>query len=270
MMKTVVLLLAASLIYGVLYPQESTIKVVTAKGRCELVGSLSLDEAKLRAVSMAKKEALVKAGVTEHIRAYDMLSKSEIGNSYDEVFMSDIQSDIRGGVRSYTDSISNGIENGIPYVEATLKAEVIIYPHGADHNFQVKIEGIKQGYQQGESMTYSVVPSMDCYLNIFNMFNKNATLIFPNPYEQPILLKAETKQVFPFSELIDGYYMEKLGKEPELNKLLFVFTKNRIPFIDYKTSSNGDQTAEYKDILRWFYNIPPDQRANVYQQCVIY
>lgn len=264
----VILLLNAMLVAG----QEVTKKIENATGRQIIAGSISEDEARIKAIANAKVDALKKAGVTEHIQSYEMLYKSEIGNNFDEVFMSDMFSEIRGAVRSYDDvKIEKGIDEFKNfYVEAIINADVVLYSTGKDPAFQVNIDGIKQGYQNGEFLRYSVTPTQDCYLNIFNLYQNNASLIYPNQYEKSRLFKADEKVTFPLSNLIDGYTLEKSTPQPETNKLVFVFTKDNIPYIKYRLNQEGDQITSFEDVSAWLFSISPDRRVNYFIQFVIY
>jgi len=256
---------------AIAHAQEVT-RVENATGRQVIAGSISEDEARAKAIAQAKVDALRKAGVTEHIQSYEMLYKSEIGTRFDEVFMSDMFSEIRGAVKKY-DIVK--IDKGIDefknfYIEAIINADVILYTTGKDPAFQVNIDGIKQGYQNGERMRYTVTPTQDCYLNIFNLYENNASLIYPNQFEKSRLFKAGEKVTFPLSELIDGYTLEKSTKEPETNKLVFVFTKENIPYIKYRLNQEGDQLTTFEDISAWLFSISPDRRVNYFIQFVIY
>lgn len=251
---------------------QEIIRVENATGRQVIAGSITEDEARIKAIANAKVDALRRAGVTEHIQSYEMLYKSEVGNRFDEVFMSDMFSEIRGAVRKY-DIVK--IDKGLDeyknfYLEATINAEVVLYSTGKDPAFQVNIDGIKQGYQSGERMRYSVTPTQDCYLNIFNLYENNASLIYPNQYEKSRLFKAGEKVTFPLSQLMDGYTVEKSTREPEKNKLVFVFTKDNIPYIKFKLNQEGDQVTSFEDISSWLFSISPDRRVNYFIQFVIY
>ncbi|HNV53367.1 MAG TPA: DUF4384 domain-containing protein [Tenuifilaceae bacterium] len=270
-MKPILILFIASIFTLNLYSQDIT-RITGAKGRQVIVGSINEDEAKNRALAEAKLNALKMAGGSEHIQAYDMLYKSEIGNKYDEVFMSDVFSEIRGGIKK-CDIISS--EKGMDeqknfFVEVTIDADIVLYSTGPDPAFMVNIDGIKQGYQNGEKLKYTVTPTMDCYLNIFNIYENNASVIFPNEFEKSIKFKAEEKKVFPLSNLLDGYVLEKSAKDPEKNKLLFVFTKEKIPYINYSINHEGDQITSFEDVSSWLFSISPDKRVNYFVQFVIY
>jgi hypothetical protein len=269
MKKTVLIIL---LQFGLTAFAQDITLVKNATGRQIIAGSISEEQARLKAVAQAKIDALRKAGVTEHIQSYEMLYKNETNNKFDEVFMSDMLSEIRGAVRKYEIvKIDKGIDEYQNfYVEATINAEVILYNTGKDPAFQVSIDGIKQGYQSGEKMKYSVTPTQDCYLNIFNLYENNASLIYPNQYEKSRLFKAGETVTFPLSDLIDGYTLEKSTSEPEKNKLVFVFTKDDIPYINFKLNQEGDQITSFEDISAWLFSISPDRRVNYFVQFVIY
>jgi len=270
-MKPILILFIASIFTLNLYSQDIT-RITGAKGRQVIVGNINEDEAKNRALAEAKLNALKMAGVSEHIQSYDLLYKSEIGNKFEEVFMSDMLSEIRGAVKSYTIKTSDkGIDDYKNFfIEVTIDADIILYSTAPDPAFKVNIDGIKQGYQNGEKLRYSVTPTMDCYLNIFNIYENNASLIFPNEFEKSIKFKAEEKKVFPLSNLLDGYVLEKSAKDPEKNKLLFVFTKEKIPYINYSINHEGDQVTSFEDISSWLFSISPDKRVNYFVQFVIY
>lgn len=260
------------LLFTALFSQEGSnkmVRVTGVKGECEVAGSLTVEQAEARALANAKKNALISAGVVENIQAYDLLQKGESGEGYFEYFMSQIQSDVSGGVCEYSVAYTKEIVDNSIAVIATIDASVVRYDVGRDPKFSVQVDGIKQGYQNGESMTYTVKPSINCYLKIFNLFNNKATIIFPNQYEPSIMLRAGVEQKFPFSDMVDSYYMEKLGDGAEHNRFLFVFTKEEISYVDFKMV-DGEQQTTLEHILQWFYRISPDKRVNEYHQFTIY
>ncbi|BDX39336.1 hypothetical protein CYCD_26910 [Tenuifilaceae bacterium CYCD] len=269
-MKKVILILLSITIINSVFSQDIT-HITGAKGRQVIVGNINEDEAKNRALAEAKLNALKMAGVSEHIQSYDFLFKSEIGTKFDEVFMSDMQSEIRGAVKDYTMKVDKGMDEFKNfYIEVTIDANIILYTTGSDPAFSVKIEGIEQGYKNGDKLKYSITPSIDCYLNIFNLYSNNASVVFPNEFEKSILLKANEKITFPQSVLLDGYILEKSTNEAEKNKLLFVFTKDKIQYINYTINTEGDQITKFEDISSWLFGISPDKRVNYFIQFVIY
>jgi len=248
------------------YAQE--VKHITgAKGSYLISGSVSEEDAKMKALAEAKLNALKMAGVSENIKSYDMLFKSEVGAKYEEVFVSDRQSEIRGAIKDYTMEFSKGLDEYKNfYIEVTIDATVILYKTSPDPAFTVSIDGIKQGYQNGEKLTFTIVPSINCYINIFNIYEKEAALTYPNPYEKQQFLEGGKAYTFPLNQQID-YPLEKTGKEPEKNKLVFVFTKDLIPYVNYH---GEDQSTNFEDVSSWLFSISPDKRYSHFVSFVIY
>ncbi len=269
-MKRFILLWVMMLCLQAIYPQD-TKNVTGAKGRYFITGTTSFEDAKIKALAEAKTNALKLAGVAEHIQSYDLLYKSEIGDKFEEVFMSDIQSEIRGAIKNYkiTSEIKGIDDTNNIFIEVTIDAEVILYTVGPDPAFKVSIDGIKNGYQNGNKLYFTITPTQNCYLNIFNLYEKNATLTYPNPYEKKQLFEAGVKYKFPLGEFIDGYELVRTTKNPEKNKLVFVFTKDDIPYINYEII-DGDQVTSFEEMSTWLYSISPDKRVNYYQSFVIY
>jgi len=267
-MKKIALITLASLMLLSSYAQKMEIKHIKgAKGSYLISGSVSEEAAKMKALAEAKVNALKMAGVSESIKSYDMLFKSEVGSKYEEVFMSDKQSEIRGAIKDYTMEFRKGLdEQQNFYVEVIIEANVILYNTSADPAFTASIDGIKQGYQSGEKLTYTITPSINCYLNIFNIYDKNAALTFPNAYEKQQMLEAGKSYTFPLNKNIE-YPLERTTVEPENNKLIFVFTKDLIPFMKYK---GEDQETNFEDVSSWLFSISPDRRTNHFISFVIY
>lgn len=267
-MKKLALLTVGTLIVLSSIAQKMEIKHIKgAKGSYLISGSVSEEVAKVKALAEAKVNALKMAGVSESIKSYDMLFKSEIGSKYEEVFMSNKQSEIRGAIQDYTMEFRKGLdEQQNFYVEVTIDANVILYNTSADPAFSVSVEGIKQGYQDGDNLTYTITPSINCYLNIFNIYDKFAALTFPNSYEKQQLLEAGKSYTFPLNKNIN-YPLERTTVEPENNKLIFVFTKDLIPFVKYKGES---QETNFEDVSSWLFSISPDRRTNHFVSFVIY
>lgn len=270
-MKKVLLTITLIALISNIYSQEIK-QIQGAKGRYYITGEVSEEQAKQKALAEAKVDALKKAGVAEHIQSYDMLFKSEVGSKFEEVFMSDKQSEIRGAVRDYTMEYEKGIDESRNfYIEVIINANVILYNTSADPAFTVNIEGFKAGYQNGENLVYTITPSQNCYLNIFNIFEKNATLIFPSKWEKQQLFEGGKTYRFPLTNLLkDGYSLEKTTKEPEKNKMVFVFTKELTPFIKFKINNDEDQVTNFEDISSWIFSISPDKRTSHYISFVIY
>jgi hypothetical protein len=265
-MKNITIAVLLLIVVSTSFAQE-TKHIKGAKGSYLISGSVSEEDAKMKALAEAKLNALKMAGVSENIKSYDMLFKSEIGTKYEEVFVSDRQSEIRGAIKDYTMESKKGLdEYNNFFIEVTIDANVILYKTSPDPAFSVAIDGIKQGYQNGEKLTFTVTPSINCYINIFNIYEKEASLTYPNSYEKQQFLEGGKSYTFPLNQTID-YPLEKATKEPEKNKLVFVFTKDLIPYVNFH---GEDQATNFEDVSSWLFSISPDKRYSHFVSFVIY
>jgi hypothetical protein len=242
-------------------------KVVEVKGIVgvgEIAGRISYEEAKRDALNQAKVEALKRAGVNEHLQSYENLFRSEVNNDYSEFFSSDIQSELQGAVQSYEivkherkiDQLTQLFN-----VEVTINATVVLYDTKPDPTFNIRVEGVKGIYEQGEELKFSVYSTQNCYLHIFAITDTYTSLMYPNIWEPFKEIEAGKKIAFPFSQIID-YTLYKNSKEPEMNRILFVFTKKPIRYLN---TIGEDQITNSESIFSWVYSLTPDERRIDYQ-----
>lgn len=257
-----ILLLAGFCLQPGLYAQEE-IRVEGVSGVGLIAGRLSYDDAKKEAVNNAKVEALREAGVTEHLQSYELLFRSEVDRDYSEFFSSDVQSELQGAVQQWqlvsekpiVDPQTNQIS-----VKVTINATVKIYSEKPDPMFNVRITGFKGVYEEGENIEFAVYSAIDCYLSIFNITDTEALLMYPNTWEERKMIKGGKDVKFPFGHVDYGLY--KNSKEPEVNRLVFVFTKKPFQYLNYH---GEDQFTTQEEIFAWIYGLPPDQRKIYYQ-----
>lgn len=249
-----------STIYGQVEKQ-----VVGAKGEGILAGRISESDARAEALSKAKVEALRKAGITESLNSYQMLFKSEANNNFTEFFSSDVQTEIQGAVKDYT-IVSERRKSYEHYfaIEVTIDATVVIYDTRPDPTFSVRIDGIKPIYNSGENLEFSIMSTKECYLHIFNIADEYAALMYPNLYEKEKKIDPGVKAVFPFG--YNQYELSKEGKDPEFNRLVFVFTKQPIKYL---FTNGDDQVTSSEKIFSWVYGMTPDKRIVQYQTFTI-
>ena len=249
---------------NILYSQEIK-SVKNIIGNAFISGDISPNQARAQALNDAKINALKSAGIAENINAYQLLLTSQNNNDYRQFFASDIQSEMQGAVQSYSiKSEKNYCKNDKELIcEVVIDAEVIKYNTKPDINFDVNIIGIKGAYNNNEKLTFTINSTEACYLTIFNLADKESTLLFPNEYEQHFLINSNQKINFPVAKI--DYLMNTEVKPQETNRLIFVFTKTKIPFIKI----GEGQLAKQDDIFKWIYSIPPDQRKIQYFQAII-
>lgn len=247
-----------------LYSQKH-IEVKGAKGIAFIQGDISENKARENALNEAKKNALQKAHITEHINAYEQLFSSQVNNDFAQFFSSDLHSEIQGAVASFNivDELKSihPTTNQIVYT-VVIDAEVIKYDTKADYSFRVQVDSIQPLYKNADKLTFTVAATHDCYLTIFNITDHDASVLFPNCIETDQFVPKEEKLSFPRKKNKLDYMLETERKS-EMNRLIFVFTKQRIPYL---AASGDEQLTEAEKIMTWIFTIPPDQRCIFFSQ----
>ncbi len=246
---------------------QKTEKIKNIKGSAFISGDVSPNQAKAKALNDAKLNALKAAGIGENIKSYELLFTSQQNNDYSQFFNSDIQSEIQGAVQSFDivkeETIQKSSDETV--VEVTIDATVIMYASTSDVKFDEYIEGIKVVYTNEDKLVFSVKTTLPCYLTIFNITDIEASVLYPNSYEKQELLNESILYSFPTVESID-YTLHTDMNQTEVNRLIFVFTKTKIPFI----KMDKDQLiTQQESIFTWIYSIMPDQRKVEYRALTI-
>jgi hypothetical protein len=214
----------------------------------------------------AKRDALIKAGVAESITVSDFLYTFEDNEKFQEIFQAFTSTETGGEV--IVDSIISESrsfnEFGNMVVRVEIEATVFIHKGEEDPSLGIKVDGIEEYYRNGGNLVFCVTPSCDGYLKIFNITDEVSSILYPyhddeRPYlnDKPDLqLKALQKTAFPVHQAFrDGYTFEidNPAKEKEFNLLIFVFTRENIPFME--------DAGKVRDIMGWIYGIPPEKRV---------
>lgn len=216
--------------------------------------SQSQDQVIQKAINDAKVNALKKAGIAENINAYSQLYRTEVNNSMEELFTSDILSNINGTVKNIevVEEKMSFTPEGQMKCDVKINCTVVKYKTKKDKTFEAWIENINPGYKVGEGLSFTVKPTQDCYLRAF-IFTKESYVLLPNDYEKSHLLTAHTIHTFPDPNLIDSYEMtiEDNAIDRETNRMVIILLKEDIYYTD---------KLNYKDITDWIMSIPPDER----------
>ena len=235
---------------------------------------LTPEQTKLKAMDEAKRDALIKAGVAESITVSDFLYTFEDNEKFQEIFQAFTSTETGGEVivdSIITESRSFN-EFGNMVIKVEIKATVFIHKGEDDPSLNLKVDGIEEYYKNNDNLKFTVTPSCDGYLKIFNITDEASSILFPyKDEEHPYLndkpdfqLTALRKTVFPVHQAYsDGYTLEinNPGKDKEFNLLIFVFTKENIPFME--------NPGNVKDIMGWIYSIPMEKRKVVQAGFVI-
>ncbi len=245
---------------------QKLVKVSGIKGTSFISGDVSPNQAKLIALNDAKINALKSAGIGENIKSYQLLFSSQEKNEFSQFFSSDIQSEISGAVVSYdiTNQATVKKSDEVLNFEVTIDATVIKYETKTDNKFDAYIEGLKAVYNNHDKLTFTLKTTQACYLTIFNINDVDATLMYPNSFENQNSFDSFKIYHFPIGQV--DYSLETDLKEKESNRLIFVFTKTAVPFI----KMDKDQVTTNEAIFNWIYSIMPDQRIVEYRSLVIY
>jgi hypothetical protein len=226
---------------------------------------LTPEQTKAKAIEEAKRNALQKAGVTETVSFTDYQYQFEDNERFKEIFQA--ISTIETGGEIIVDKIlkeeKSFNEFGNMVVTVEIEATVFRYKEKADRKFVFTVEDIDEVYKNGALLQFRFTPAQDGYLKIFNITDEITYLLYPyidndHPYlnDDPdrLFKKRETVR-FPVNPAFsDGYTLEidTPGKTQEFNILMFVFTKENIPWM-------GEVT--FNKMMNWIYSIPPDARA---------
>ena len=271
MKKTILLLLILALFssHQVLGQKKKTI---IAKGTA-ISHDLTPEQTRAKAIEDAKRNALNKAGVSESISFTNFSYKFEDNEKFGEIFQA-ISSIETGGEIVVDEILSESKdfnEFGNMVVEVEIKATVYRHKKSADPTFLFKIEGIDEVYNNEDLLQFKITPTRDGYLKVFNITEEETSLLYPYKDPENPQYNDKPNQLFKAHETIqlpvhpaysDGYYLEvdAPGKSQEFTILMFVFTKQNIPFIEEPTFSN---------IMSWIYAISPDERVTSQEGFVI-
>lgn len=239
-------------------------KTIRAKGSY-FSSDLTPEQTKLKAIEEAKRDALVKAGVSETVTFTDYSYQFDDNEKFKEIFQA--ISSIETGGEIIVDSVLSETRSfnqfGNMVIEVEIEATVYQHKAKADPKFLIEVEDIDEVYKNEDYLQFKFTPQQDGYLKIFNITDEETYLLYPykdltnkklNDNPDKLFTKRVTEQFPVHPAFKDGYYLEidKPGKTQEFNILMFVFTKQNIPFIG---------TANFKNMMSWIYSIPPDERV---------
>jgi len=221
------------------------------------ISNISPEEARQRAIEEAKKEALRRAGIEERIRATEALSTIDSKEQFQQMYSSFSSVELNGAITRFDvvkDEIIKENIDGQLYATITINATVKKYTTKPDPEFKFEVRGLRNGYRNGELITFSVNPNKEGYLKIFVVDNNvDAAQLFPNYLEPNRKMNTKENVSFPTSNI--QYTAKKTTKERhEHNLWVFVYTKSDIPFYSEVT---------YQSVLDWINKIEPYDREVV-------
>jgi len=225
------------------------------------------------ALTDAKKNALLKAGISEKLVVSNLLYAHGNERNIETYFHGISNSELTANI--LIDSIyaerNKFDQYGNMIISVEIEAVVYAYKNPKDPAFFFDISGLKEVYYENENIAFSFKPSQNGYLTIF-AFNENTSFVlYPFENEEYNYLSDEKERLFvkevmvsfPINEAYDPGYSIEMNKplRDEGSLLLFVYTKEHIPWIDEQIS--------LESVRSWIYEIPMDEREVVYRNVLL-
>jgi len=237
---------------------------VTSEG-ISLSTDLTPKQALKEAIQEAKINALIEAGVSEHVGALRIMIQSETTNKLNQNFSEVISSDISADIvvdSIYPEQKEFHDEFGYMKVKVKIDATVYKYLDKRDPTFFYRVGNLKDIYFANESISFTFTPSRSGYLKIFALNESESLLVYPYKHPFANYLSDDANRFFNAGETVSfplhdaykpGYSIElKQGKLSESSILLFVFTKDNFTWVEEVTPQK---------IYNRIANIPPGKRA---------
>ena len=235
---------------------------VTATGKYE-ARDLTLEEVKNKAIDEAKRNAMVEAGISENVQVSDFLYTFEDDEKFKDIFQSFVSTETGADIIVEEVRETNRDINEFGNILVEVEIEAVIYKHKKerDPTFKFKVEGVREFYYENDPLEFNFKPSQDGYLKIFNVTDDTAFILYPffdpesgHVYDELDKLFGKNEKInFPISKVLEyKFEIDRKNKDKEYNLLIFVFTKEDIPFMD---------EVYVENIMKWMYDIPLDERT---------
>lgn len=210
---------------------------------------------------LSHKECMLKAREDARSRAIDTVSTTIVtktssieitpsGEKYNEITISSTEAEcVDMKIRKEWMEEIEGSKVVVYYCLADVKVKKGKKP---DPAFHATVKGIKNSYIDGDIMSFSLSPSMDCWMNIFLLEDDGTGyLIYPNRLDESVQLKENT--VISFPQKMNFRIQYESADEIESNTLVIVLTKTRRTYAGTLETSRGE-------IEKWITMIPNDEK----------
>lgn len=247
---------------------QGTIKVRSLEATVSLGEHLSLREAQRKGEQQLKAEALRRAGIDENVQSYESLMQFESGQNLDQIYTSDIQTEIGGVVSKLEITDLQRRINMANEFEIVMKAnaEVKRSKGKSDPNFTMRVEGLRNHYQNGDAIRVYITPSQDAYVQLFLIGEDNqAYRLYPNFYEGNEPVNAQRNNVFPRRSV--DYKLATTHTDHEFFRLVILLSKESIalPFAADPDNPREAPTVDARELLVWIYGIDQGERRLYFQ-----
>ncbi len=254
-MRRILLVILFSCLCCLTYAKEEKIhRIKSVKGEYAVVLSLSDitgRQAQQFARDNARRKALEEA-CGSRISIWEQIETSSAGDSFNSLSINQIDGEIVE---------FNIIEEG-HYQSQARASETIFYciadvsvkkGVAPDHSFTVTVSGLKSVYYTGDILRFEVSPLLDCYMHIFLLENdKTGYLLYPNMYDKSRMLISNKKFNISDAPNYEFIMQKNPALQKEINRLVFVFTKQEYNF-------NSEITSR-QEIEKWIATIPNNEK----------
>ena len=233
--------------------EEEIVEIKGIVGEFEILpnsSELSHKECMLKAREDAIKKAIGKVASTT-VKVWTSVEASSTGDNFGEVAI--ISTDGEYADMKIQKEWMEEIEGSKVVVYKCLADIKVKKGMAPDPNFLASVHDIQDTYSDGDIMRFSLVPTKDCWMNIF-LFEEDGSgyLIYPNRLDKSVMLKENTKISFP--QKMNFRIVKKYSaRDVEKNKLVIVLTKTPRIYA-------GSPELSGSDIWKWMAMIPNDEK----------
>ncbi|MAJ05406.1 MAG: hypothetical protein CL827_00900 [Crocinitomicaceae bacterium] len=236
-----------------------------------------IDKCKEDAIKSLKTKALRESGVSEDIKSYKSISRSQSNNEFESYVNSNILTSIGGYVQNI--EFLEEVKNYDPikeqmYFELKIRAKIKKYKSVKDPQFVARVEGLLETYKSNDegdfdkNIKLKITPQSNCYIKVFYINDSEAQICYPIETEENV----KTYEVFDNKMHEAGksfnvnYISPETKKESEFGNLLIVITKKDYPYIYSTPDENGLYVNTFADkIFDWYLSIEPENKNIIYK-----
>lgn len=267
--KKLSLILFCLFIFSTVLAQHEKTKTVTVSGSYVASKYESRDYGEKQALLEAKKNALKKAGIPEHIISTGILGIDNTSIEYQVINSEMSILELEGCLRNVEliETNSEFVDDQLTQYSVTIRAEVIV-EEMEDYLFDFETAGFQTTYFSGEKMTFTIKPTKDCYLRIFYFGTNDSenAQIYPmeNIFKEGVRFKADVPVQFPPKERQYLYgrafkytmTISDPNNNIESGWILIVALKNNYPF----ARKNKDKALTKQEVFSWLSNIKKNEK----------
>lgn len=214
-----------------------------------LVPTLSVEQAREKAIQEVKVKALQESGISELITNDQYLAVSISDNNNNEKYYESTFSEIRGEISSFTlNNFTQTIgEGGEILICADANVSIIKYDDYERNGPKVEVSGIRNRYKSLELLDFTVRANKDGYIWIFLVDNnENYTLLFPeNPKQMNVIFKDKSISL-PNEEVYWQLNTNEIIEEK--NSILIVVSDENIPISSATITNFNNWATWYKKL----------------------